>query len=93
MKDWVKDYLLNNLWFKILSSISIILIIISFFLPPQGVIDPSVMAATGEIFAFAALGAVLKAMDKGNTINLKHGETEITINGKKYKLDTEEDAD
>lgn len=92
MKTWVKEYVLNNLWFKVLSFISIALMIISFFLPPQGVIDPSVMGATGEIFAFAALGAVLKAMDKGKTVSMKHGETEIVINGKIYKLEDEDSS-
>ena len=87
MKEVFEKCILQNLWFKILSIISIMLIIISFFMPPAGVIDPSVMAAVGEIFAFAALGAVLHAIDKDKTITMSHGDTTITVNGKKYRLE------
>lgn len=89
IKTTFKECVLDNMWFKILSGISILLIIISFFLPPQGVIDPSVMAGVGEIFAWGALFTVLKAIDKGKTISMQHGETTITVNGKTYKLEEE----
>ena len=89
IKTTFKECILDNMWFKILSAISIILIIISFFLPPQGVIDPSVMAAVGEIFAWGALFTVLKAIDKGKTISMQHGDTTIIVNGKTYKLEEE----
>ena len=56
-------------------------------MPPAGVIDPSVMAGVGEIFAFAALGAVIHAIDKDKTITMSHGDTTITVNGKKYILE------
>ena len=42
----------------VLSVIAVALIIGSFFVPPTGVVDSSVLAAVGEIFAFAALFAV-----------------------------------
>lgn len=41
----------------ILAIFGIILIILSFFVPPMGIIHSSVLAATGEIFTFA--GALL----------------------------------
>lgn len=90
MKEIYEKCILHNLWFKLLSLISIILIIISFFMPPAGVIDPSVMAGVGEIFAFAALGTVLQAIDKDKTITMSHGDTTITVNGKKYILEEDE---
>lgn len=74
-----KECVLDNLWFKILSLVSITLIIVSFFLPPQGVIDPSVLAASGEIIGWGALYSVIKAIDKGKAIEMKHGETTITV--------------
>lgn len=89
IKTTFKECILDNMWFKILSGISILLIIISFFLPPQGAIDPSVMGAVGEIFAWGALFTVLKAIDKGKTISMQHGDTTITVNGKTYKLEEE----
>lgn len=86
MKELFKEIIVQNLWFKIFALISITLIIISFFLPPTGEIHPSVMAGVGEIFAFASLGTVIKAIDKNKTISLSHGDTTITVNGHKYKL-------
>ena len=84
-----KECVLENLWFKILSSSSILLIFISLFLPPIGAIDPSVIAATGEIFGFAALWTVVKAIDKGKSVEVKHGETIIAV--RKRKEDEEEE--
>lgn len=87
MENTFKECVLRNFWFKMLSSVSILLIIISFFLPPQGVIDPSVIAASGEIIGWGALYSVILAIQKGKSISMKHGETEITVNGKRYKLE------
>lgn len=86
-KKTFKECVLENIWFKILSLSSIVLIFISLMLPPQGVIDPSVISATGELLGWGALFSVIKAIDRGKTISMKHGETEVTINGKKYKLE------
>lgn len=94
IKQTFKECALDNIWFKILSLSSILLIFISIFLPPMGTIDPSVIAATGELIGWGALWTVLVAMNKGKGISVKHGETEITINGKKYKLEqTKEDPE
>ena len=87
LKTTFKECVLDNWWFKILSGISILLIIISFFLPPTGAIDPTVMAGVGEIFAFSALWTVVKAIDKDKTVTMSHGDTTITVNGKTYKLE------
>lgn len=89
MNETFKKCVLHNIYFSVLALISIILIVVSFFLPPQGVIDPTVMAGVGELFAWAALGTVLHAIDKDKTISLSHGETTITVNGKTYKLEEE----
>lgn len=87
IKTTFKECILDNIWFKILSLSSVILIFISLLLPPQGVIDPSVIAASGELIGWGALWTVLVAIKKGKGISVKHGETEITFNGRKYKLD------
>lgn len=65
----------------VLSFIAVGLIIASFFVPPMGVVDGSVLAAVGEIFAFAALFAVWEAVDKGIDAKIVHGNTTITIDG------------
>lgn len=55
------------------------LIVASFIVPPTGIIEPSVLAAVGEIFAFAALGTVIKAIDKGVDAKVQHNNTSLTI--------------
>ena len=56
------------------------LIIASFFIPPLAVIDGSILAAVGEIFAFAALGEVAAAVERGHSATISHGNTSISIN-------------
>lgn len=80
MKQILKDATLHNIWFIILTIIAVSLIIGSFFVPPLGVVDGSILASVGEIFAFAGLGTVIKAIDKGSKASVSHGSTNITIN-------------
>lgn len=81
---------LNNIgkvsfWVTLITSI--VLIITSFFLPPTGAIDPSVMASVGELFAFGTLGTVLSAISKGADVTLNHGQTSVTLNNPDDKKD------
>jgi hypothetical protein len=55
------------------------LMIVSFFLPPQGVIDPSVLNAVGMIFTFSA---VIEGLLSNKIIKLTHKNTEIYIGDK-----------
>lgn len=72
--------ILNGDWlFKLFSFSSIGLITASFIVPPTGVIDPSVFAGVGEIFAFAALYEVHRAIDKGMGATIQHNNTSITL--------------
>lgn len=82
MKEFWKNYLQSNLYFWIFSVISIALIITSFFLPPVGIISETVALAVGEIFAFAALGTVIKAIDAGKTARISKGDVEFSIGDK-----------
>jgi hypothetical protein len=79
MAQFFKTYISHNLWFYIFSGVAMGLVIASFIVPPTGVIDPSVLAATGEIFAFAALGAVIKAIDKGVDAKVQRGNTTLVV--------------
>ena len=76
----IKNAIVHNWGFWIFSGVSIFLLVTGFFLPPLGVIDPSVIKAIGELFGFAALGALLYGIDKGCDIALKHNNTEINLN-------------
>ena len=71
------------------SLVSIGLIIASFVVPPTGVIDPSVLAATGELFAFAALYVVFVAVQKGTRASVQKGDTTLTVSGKEPDRDRE----
>ena len=81
MREFYRNYLKSNLFFWLFSSIGLLLIIIAFFIPPAAYIDSSVLIAVGEINGFAALGAVIKAIDKGRSATFHHNNTELTING------------
>ena len=89
MREFYKNYLSNNLFFWLFSSIGLLLIIIAFFIPPAAQIHQSVLIAVGEINGFAALGAVIKAIDKGSSATFHHNGTEVTINSNED--DKEED--
>lgn len=75
----IKMCVAGNFWFHIFSVFSLVLITASFICPPLAVIDGSVLAAVGEVFAFAALWTLIKAMDEGHTATLTHNDTTLTI--------------
>lgn len=75
----LKKCLVSNFWFHIFATFSIILLTAAFLCPPMAVIDASVLAAVGEIFAFAALWAVIKALDEGHTATITHKDTTVTF--------------
>ena len=79
MREFYKNYLENNTFFWVFSGIGLLLIIIAFFIPPTAYIDQSVLIAVGEINGFIALGAVIKAIDKGSSATFQHNNTSVTI--------------
>ena len=79
MREFYKNYLSNNTFFWVFSGIGLLLIIIAFFIPPAAYIDSSVLIAVGEINGFIALGAVIKAIDKGVDATFQHNNTSVTI--------------
>lgn len=70
---------INNVWFWVFGVTSILLIILSLFMPPLGEIHPSVVQAVGELFGFATLGTIIYAVDRGIDAKIKHKDTEISI--------------
>ena len=85
MREFYRNYLENNTFFWLFSIIGLLLIIIAFFVPPAAYIEQSVLIAVGEINGFIALGAVIKAIDKGESASIKHNGTEVTITGDEDK--------
>ena len=80
----------NNGFFWLFSIIGLLLIIIAFFLPPAAQIHQSVLIAVGEINGFAALGAVIKAIDNGGSATFHHNGTDVTINSNEDEDEKEE---
>ena len=71
----------NNSFFHFFSIAALILIVAGFIVPPTGQIDNSVLIAVGELNGTLAIGAVIKAIDKGRSASIKHSGTEVTITG------------
>ena len=91
---------LKNIWehmhkkvFFLCLAISIGLIVSSWFVPPMAVIDASVLAAVGEIFAFAALATVIEGIDKGQKATLNKGDMSLTIGKDKEEIENKELSD
>ena len=89
MREFYKNYLKDNTFFWIFSIIGLLLIVIAFFVPPAAQIHQSVLYAVAEINGFAALGAVIKAIDKGSSATFHHNGTDVTINSNEDKEEDE----
>ena len=88
MRRILKETWESNIWMRILTISSIILIIASFFIPPLGIIDGSILAAVGELEVFGVLWIVLRADEKGTAASFKKGDVEVDIKEKENKEDT-----
>lgn len=79
MVKFFNNFIRHNHWFWILLFASIVLLVASFICPPTGVIDPSVIAAVGELAGFGAIGAVIKGIENGTGVKLSKGNIEMEI--------------
>lgn len=90
MAEIVKTATLKNPAFWVCLTLSIILGIAGFIVPPMGNIDGSVLTYVGIMFAFAALGEVHVAIKKGMDARVRHGKIELAVgdleNGKEDKM-------
>lgn len=69
----------ENVVFWICLLTSIILLTVSFCLPPTGAIDPSVLAAVGEIFAYVTLAVVIVALRRGTDVTFHKDNIDISL--------------
>lgn len=76
---------MNHWAFWVCLIFSIGLILGSFFVPPMGVIDGSILASVGELFGFATLATVIEAIKKGSDVSVSHGSTTVTVNNNDEK--------
>lgn len=83
MKKKTKELIMNctirNAGFIILYGVALVLLIASFILPPMGIIDDSVLKAVAEIFAFAGLLTVVRALDNHMGIEFHKGDMSLEI--------------
>ena len=79
MAEIIRNATIRNWSFWICLGVSITLGVTGFFMPPQGVIDGSVLTFTGELVGFVAVDNVRRAISKGIDAKVKHGKTEVTI--------------
>ena len=79
MKYFWDSYLRHNITFFILGGISLLLLIISWIAPPPMQIHESVLQGVAEIFGFAALWAIVIAVEKGTGASFHKGDLELEI--------------
>jgi hypothetical protein len=72
----------EDIWLKLLTLTSILLIVIAFFIPPMAVVDGSILAAVGELTGIGALWQFTKAMSKNIDAKVKIKEIELELNNK-----------
>ena len=82
MRKILKETWESNIWMRILTISSLLLIIASFFVPPLGILDGSVLAAVGELEALGVLWIVLRAVENGTGASFKKGDVEVDIKEK-----------
>lgn len=80
MKTFWRNYIADNAAFWVFGVVSILLLGVSFILPPTGVINSTVLEGVAELFAFASLGAVYRAINKGVPASITHGGTTVSVN-------------
>lgn len=69
----------TTILFWVFGSVAIGLLVASFFVPPKGVIDPSVLKGAALLFAFATLAEAREAIREGLGVKLTHGHTTIEV--------------
>lgn len=65
--------------FWVCLAMSIALMIFGAVMPPPGIIDPSILTASGILLGFAALGVAGQNLANGKEVTFRKGDTEVTI--------------
>lgn len=89
--DDCKECWREDLWLKILTITSILLIVGSFIVPPLGIIDGSVIAVVGELTGIGALWEFSKAMKRNVNAKVRIKEIELELNGNKPQREDSEE--
>lgn len=70
----------STILFSITLIVSIGLFVGGFLVPPMGVIDGSVLTASGILLGFGVLAQVPLLVHKGADFTVRHGNTTLTVN-------------
>ena len=65
--------------FLVCLSLAIILFVGGFFCPPMGVIDGSILKASGILLGFASLAVLAQAIHNGKSISFTKGDMEVEV--------------
>lgn len=65
--------------FYVCLAAAIIVGVVSFVLPPTGIIDPSVLKFIALLLGFSALGIAGQNLANGKDVTFTHGDTEVAI--------------
>lgn len=79
MGQAIKQRLMSSIPFWVCALVTITLFVLGFIVPPTGQIDPSVLTAGAELFAFATLAVVADAIRYGYDAKVSHGNTTIEV--------------
>ena len=80
--DGTRTYWLSRWTFVLAFFTSVVLMLGGFFTPPQGVIDGSVLTASGELLLFPTLLYAFRALELGYKIKFSKGDASIELNRK-----------
>ena len=84
MAESIKKAILGDVVFWVCLVVTLVLMLLGFYLPPMGEISPSVLEAVGWLFGFAALAKFCETVNTvvkaGYDAKVEHGDTKIEIN-------------
>ena len=84
--DGTRTFWLSRFTFVICFFVSVGLIVGGFFVPPMGIIDGSVLTATGELLLFPTLLYAFRALELGYKVKFQKGETTIELHKQKHEM-------
>ena len=84
MAESIKKAILGDMVFWVCLVVTLVLMLVGFYLPPMGEISPSVREAGGVLFCFAGRAKLYDTVDTavkaGYDAKVQHGDTKIEIN-------------
>ena len=67
--------------FYVILLVSVMLIVVGFFIPPVGVIDGSVLTAVGLLLLFAVVARIPDALAQGRSVKIQKGDFTAEVGG------------